>query len=192
MQRSLLITLIVFGDGGDVGVASPRPAVRAWAAMTGGPGVRVGALDVTGLAPDDRLRALGRLVLRSGHALRAEELRRSREAVADLLGDRGHAFVRVDARRRSHPEGRLVDVTFHVTPGPVVRVGAVRVRGASRTGRLLARRALILRVGDRYHRSRLRAALRRLRRAGTFRRVRLQEKRLGPRRVALIVTLTPR
>jgi outer membrane protein assembly factor BamA len=155
-----------------------------------GPRSRVGSLDVTGVGPGDRLRALSQLTLRSGQFYRLKDVRRSRRAVADLFADRGHAWVKVRILRRLHPGGRRLDLTFHVIPGPVATVGAICVRGASATGALLVQRALLLDPGDRYHRSRIRSAVRRLRRTGAFAKVRWREQRSGPRKVTVIVEVS--
>jgi len=162
------------------------------ATVTEGHRLRVGALDVTGVSPADRLRALHRLPLRSGQILGAGDLRQGRTAVATAFADRGHAFVRVQLKPRIHGGGHLVDLTFFVRPGPVARIAAIRIRGASPTGRLLIRRALILRPGDRYHRSRLQGAIERLRRTGAFEHIRWSEARVGRNRVALDVQVTER
>ncbi len=160
--------------------------------VTEGHRLRVGALDVTGVSPADRLRALHRLPLRSGQILGAGDLRQGRTAVATVFADRGHAFVSVQLKPRIHADGRLVDLTFYVRPGPVARIAAIRIRGASPTGRLLIRRALVLGPGDRYHRSRLQGSIERLRKTGAFEHIRWSEARVGKDRVALDVQVTER
>jgi outer membrane protein assembly factor BamA len=157
-----------------------------------GPRSKVGALDVTGVGPGDRLRALQRLSLRSGQFYRQKDVRESRQAVADLFADRGHARVQVTLRRQVHAGGRRLDLTFHVRPGPVLTVGAIRVRGASSTGERLVRRALLIEAGDRYHRSRIRSGVRRLRRTGAFSRVRWRERPMGAKQIAVIIDVTER
>jgi outer membrane protein insertion porin family len=150
---------------------------------------RVGALDVVGVGPEDRFEGLRRVVLRSGVLISAADLRRSREALGDLFGDRGHAFVTVTPRLVAHADAPVVDVSFRIHPGPLVTIAAVAVTGASRTGEQLVRRALLVRPGSAYHRTGLRHALERLRRSGAFRRVELTESAQGSRQVKLLVTV---
>lgn len=150
---------------------------------------RIGALDVTGVGPAIRLKALSRVKLRSGQFFDAQELRRSTDSVATVLADRGHAFVRVVVGRTPHKSRPLADLTFHVRPGPVVKVGRVVILGASVTGARLVRRALLLRRGSRYHRTTLVRALARLRRTGAFKSLKLTESPLGKKRIKIVVTV---
>lgn len=161
--------------------------LRAW--VREGRRHRIGALDVAGLGPTLRLKALSAVRLRSGQYFDAADLLKSSDAVATVLADRGHAFVRVTVGKTPHKRQALLDVIFRVKPGPVVKVGRVVVKGASFTGARLVRRALLLRRGSVYHRTTLRRALRRLRRTGAFERIGLQERPLGKRRVQLTVTV---
>jgi len=154
-----------------------------------GPRFRIGALDVTGVGPAVRLKALSRVKLRSGQFFDDADLRRSSDAVATVLADGGHAFVRVTVRRTPHKARSLVDVSFHVRAGPVVNVGRIVIRGASVTAARLVRRALLLRPGSRYHRTTLVHALVRLRRTGAFKSLRLAESPLGKKRIQLVVTV---
>ncbi len=148
---------------------------------------RIGALDVTGVGPAIRLRALSGVKLRSGQFFDAGDLRRSTAGVATVLADRGHAFVRVTVGKILHKSRPLMDLTFGVRPGPVVKVGRIVVLGASATGTRLVLRALLLRRGSRYHRTTLHRGLARLRRTGAFERLRLTESALGKKRVKIVV-----
>jgi len=148
---------------------------------------RIGALDITGVGPALRLTALSRVMLRSGQFFNARDLRRSVDSVATVLADRGHAFVRVKVTQTVHKGRPLLDLSFGVRPGPVVRVGRIVVLGASVTGVGLVRRALLLRKGARYHRTTLVRGLARLRRTGAFKSLRLTESALGKKRVKIIV-----
>ncbi len=159
------------------------------ARITEGKRHRIGALDVSGVGPQLRLKGLAVVRLRSGQFFDAGDLRRSSDAVATVLADRGHAFVRVSIKRTRHKRQPLIDLTFHVRPGPVVKVGKIVVRGASATGTRLVRRALLLRRGSRYHRTTLRRALARLRRTGAFKSLKLTETALGKKRIQITVTV---
>jgi len=150
---------------------------------------RVGALDVTGVGPALRLKALSVVKLRSGQFFDVADLRHGTDAVARIFADRGHAFVRVTVRRTLQKSRPLADLTFGVRPGPVVKVGRVVVLGASVTGARLVRRALLLHRGSRYHRTTLVQALARLRRTGAFKALRLTESPLGKKRVKIVVTV---
>ena len=157
-----------------------------------GPRYRVGALEVTGTDAPHRLRALSQVTLRSGQVLGLRGLRQSQAAVATVFADEGYAFAKVSVRRRLHAGAALVDLTFHVQRGVKVRIGQVQVSGVSRTAALLIRRALLLFQGSAYHRTTLVQALKRLRRTGAFRDIRLREEPLGKSGVKLIVTATER
>lgn len=148
---------------------------------------RIGALDVTGVGPAIRLKALSRVMLRSGQFFDAQELRRSTDSVATVLADRGHAFVRVTVLQTPHKSRPLADLTFHVRPGRVVKVGRIVIQGASATGARLVRRALLLRRGSRYHRTTLVQGLARLRRTGAFKSLRLSESAMGKKHVKIVV-----
>jgi outer membrane protein assembly factor BamA len=148
---------------------------------------RIGALDVTGVGPAIRLKALSRVKLRSGQFFDTGDLDRSTDAVATVLADRGHAFVRVTVGQTPHKRQSLIDLTFGVRPGPVVWVDRIVILGASVTGARLVRRGLILRSGARYHRTTLLRGLARLRQTGAFKTLRLTESALGKKRVKIVV-----
>ncbi|MFH2006913.1 MAG: POTRA domain-containing protein [bacterium] len=194
VQRALARTLRGLGYlGATATVTEFRPGnhtsfVVFQAVLQEGSRYRIGALDVTGVSPTLRLRAMAQVRLRSGQFYDQQDLDRSRDTVGTVFADLGHAFVGIAIQLRAHPTSPLVDVTFHVTPGPTATIAALRVRGVTTTAAILIRRALLLRVGSHYHRTTLRKGLARLRRTGAFRALHLTETRRGPRKVELLVT----
>jgi outer membrane protein assembly factor BamA len=152
-----------------------------------GPRSRVGALDVEGVTRQLRFKLLKKVALRSGAVIRAKVVERDTTTLNRYFMDRGHAFAVTRVRTRIHANGRYVDVTFVPTPGPVFKVKAVNVMGASKTGASLVRRAVGPLNRRKYSHGRLLAAIGRLRRTGAFYKVNFKSRKVGPGWVTVVV-----
>jgi outer membrane protein insertion porin family len=139
--------------------------------VTEGALVRVGKVTLTGVegVPEADLRA--KLQLTPGAAFYEPLLGADREALAGVLFDRGYDRARVTAAVTPVPGQPVVDVTYGVTQGTLVRVGRVLVVGNRRTATETILRALTLEPGEPLGLAEVFESQRRLRALGLFRRV---------------------
>ncbi|MBI5136421.1 MAG: BamA/TamA family outer membrane protein [Nitrospirae bacterium] len=139
-----------------------------------------------GLSPGIRAALDSAAARLAGQAFRRDRLRAERTRLGDLLGEYGHVDAEVSATIRTHPgwTGRVgpggvplmeerVDVVFHVSPGPEVRVGRVSLAGRFRTRPEVIQRELAFHPGDLFTPSTVAETRRRLFRAAAFDLVRI-------------------
>ncbi len=85
------------------------------------------------------------------------------------LRNAGYAFATVATPRAiAHPTTHLLDLTYRVTPGPRVRIGAIRFAGLTHTDAAFLHRHLALAPGQRYSEAALQQARRSLLGLGVF------------------------
>ena len=87
------------------------------------------------------------------------------------LQDLGFAFARVEVLQEVNPDAHLAEVQFQMRPGPLCRVGSVRVSGNKRVAAPVVQRGVTLRKGDGYRRRDLLESQRQIYRSGMFRSV---------------------
>ncbi len=133
--------------------------------------VRVGAVRLTGLdgVPEADLRA--KLTLGPGAPFYAPLVATDRDALTAVLFDRGYDRARVVPTVTPVPGEPVVDITYDVAQGTLVRVGRILVVGNRRTDTDTIVRALALKPGDPLGLADVFESQRQLRALGLFRRV---------------------
>jgi len=158
--------------------------------ITEGALVRVGTVRIIGTTgvPEADLRA--KLTLTAGAPFYEPLVGADREAIAGVLTDRGYDRSRVVSTLAPIAGQPVVDVTYDIAPGDLVRVGQILVVGNRRTATETIRRALTLQPGDPLGLAEIFESQRRLRALGLFRRVTITDVGEGgePRR-DLVVTV---
>jgi outer membrane protein insertion porin family len=152
--------------------------------------VRVGTVRITGATgvPEADLRA--RLSLTAGAPFYEPLVGADREALAGVLTDRGYDRSRVISTLAPVAGQPVVDVTYDITPGDLVRVGQILVVGNRRTATETIRRALTLQPGDPMGLAQIFESQRKLRELGLFRRVTITDVgESGEPRRDLVVTV---
>lgn len=121
-----------------------------------GPLYHVGRIDVQGMQlqgtegtqPEA---AKLKLQLSPGAPAAAADVLAAGANLQSALQNAGYAFASVDKPvAYERPETRTLDVTYHVTRGPRVRVGEIRLEGLKEVSESLVRRRLLLRTGALY------------------------------------------
>lgn len=92
----------------------------------------------------------------------------ARVRITDLYRERAFAFARVEPEVLRSPDRSRARVRFTVHEGPRVRVGSIRIEGATRTSEPLIRERLALHEGGYYLLSSVRTSQRRLDQLGVF------------------------
>ena len=107
----------------------------------------------------------------SGEVYDASEVEELVNAMTDLAGERGFAFVQVRPRPRKDEENRTIDITFEIVEGPRVFVERIDIEGNSQTLDRVIRRQIELVEGDPFDAREIREAQRRIRALNYFSRV---------------------
>jgi translocation and assembly module TamA len=113
-----------------------------------GPLFHVGRVTVKGNLPPGMRR---KLPLSSGAPAVAADVLAAGASLQAALADSGYAFAKV-AKPIAYekPARHILDVTFPVTTGPRVRIGAIRVEGLKHVHESLVRRRLLVHTGEEY------------------------------------------
>jgi outer membrane protein insertion porin family len=158
--------------------------------VTEGPMVRIGTVRLTGLegVPEADLRA--KLTLVPGAPFYAPLVAADRDALSGALFDRGYDRARVLSTVTPLAGQPMVDLTYEIAQGSLVRVGRILVVGNRRTATETILRALTLEPGDPLGLAEVFESQRRLRALGLFRRVTITDVGQGgePQR-DLVVTV---
>jgi outer membrane protein insertion porin family len=129
---------------------------------------KVGTVDIGGDEIPDMERARAALSLAPGEVFRTSKLRDDINALTEVYGDEGYAFVNVTPDTKIDQEAKTVDVTYRVSKGPQVYIDKITITGNSKTRDNVIRRELQLQEQQRFSGSALRRSQERLRRLGFF------------------------
>jgi translocation and assembly module TamA len=131
-----------------------------------GPLFHVGRVTVKGQLPPGMR---GKLPLSSGAPAVASEVLAAGATLQAALADSGYAFAKVATPiAYEKPARHILDVTFPVTTGPRVRIGAIRVEGLKHVHESLVRRRLLVRTGEEYDAGSIESARQDLLNMGVF------------------------
>ncbi len=120
-----------------------------------GPRFVLGAVVVTGLPPGFRPPAN----VRAGQPALAAPILAAAPTLTKALHNAGYAFATVSPPVAiAHPDSARLDVSYSVTPGPHVAIGAIRFAGLRRADADFLRRHIELHPGETYSDSALDAA----------------------------------
>jgi len=134
-----------------------------------GPRTFVSGLRVEGIVQDEPLVHLATLKL--GSPFNAVEEENTRLAIARKLQQEGYLFARVVDAELFTPDHTQVNVVYKVTPGPLVHVRSVIVRGNEHTRESVIRSGLALQPGDLFDQEKVDLSERNLLALGIFSRV---------------------
>ncbi len=142
-----------------------------------GPLFHLRRIEIEGTLPQA---ARDALKLAPGAPAVAADVLAAGERVLSALENQGYAFAKVDPPiAQEDPAAHVLDVSFHVTPGPHVRIGEIRVEGTERVHESLVRRRLLVHQGEPYDASRIEQARKDLLSIGVFASVSVRVERAG-------------
>jgi translocation and assembly module TamA len=117
-------------------------------------------IDIDGEVPAP-INARETLGLTTGQPAVAASVLAGGARLLSAMQEQGYAFAQVDAPvAYQAADAPVLDLSFHVTAGTKVRIGAIRVEGLQRVHERLVRRRLLLHSGDLYKPSAIEAARR--------------------------------
>jgi translocation and assembly module TamA len=139
---------------------------RVSVAFALGPLYHLGKVAIDGTLPESAAAALD---LKSGAPAVAADVLAAGARLVSALQEQGYAFAKVDPPLAYEDQTLpLLDVTFHVEPGPRVNIGQIHLEGLGRVHEKLIRRRLTIHTGQRYSSSAIEAARRDLATLGVF------------------------
>lgn len=109
-----------------------------------------------------------RFAAETGETFKPSLLREDINALTQVYGDRGYAFVNVTPDTDIDPEARTVAVTYTITRGPQVSIDRIEISGNTKTRDKVIRRELELQEQQQFSGTKLRRSQDRLRRLGFF------------------------
>jgi outer membrane protein insertion porin family len=101
----------------------------------------------------------------------ANEVEKTVQALSEIVGSLGYAFVEVRPNIRRNKDNLTIDVTFDIQEGPRVYVERINISGNTRTLDKVIRREFRLAEGDAFSTAKVRRSQERLRNLGFFEKV---------------------
>lgn len=133
-----------------------------------GPQFTIGEIGIGGDTIPDMERAREALSLESGDVFRSSKLRADINALTEVYGDEGYAFVNVTPDTQIDPKARTVDIKYAVSKGPVVHIDKILISGNTKTRDKVVRREIELEEQRKFGGAKLRRSKLRLQRTGFF------------------------
>ncbi len=134
-----------------------------------GPRYKLGKVDLNVNVKNLSKERVQRAILpRAGDWYNAKQIDDTINAITDVAGSVGYAFVDVRPRITRNPETHTIDILFDVQEGPRVFVERVDVTGNVRTLDKVIRREILLAEGDAFNTSKVRRSKERLESLGFF------------------------
>ncbi len=131
-------------------LAEDQESLLVAISITEGDQYRVGEITFTGdiLYPEKEIRE--KFKTESGEVFSRANLRADIGTLTDMTADKGYAFNNVNPQSKPDPEKKLVDLTFEVEKGDLVRIERISIAGNSKTRDKVARREMRLMEGELY------------------------------------------
>jgi len=130
---------------------------------------------------------LDSLLLKTGDIFNIKKFRKSMQKLKYAVADKGYAFVEINPDIQKDRDKHKVSITFYVTSGERVKIRNVIVSGNRVTLDRVVRREVYLAPGDYYSLTDIRDSKNALGRLGYFDKVDIEEKRISPNEMDLIV-----
>jgi outer membrane protein insertion porin family len=117
-----------------------------------------------------------------------KEVEKTIDALVNLLGQQGYAFVDVNPLLDKNEKDKTVDVTIEIKEGPRVYIDQIRIVGNVRTDEDVIRRELMFHEGDAFNSDKLKKSERKVRNLGFFKNVKFnREPSNYPDKVNIII-----
>jgi outer membrane protein insertion porin family len=134
-----------------------------------GPRYRVGSVDIEGDLIQGKEEMLALLKITKERFMNRKVLHEDVLKLTDLYAEKGYAFTDVDPRvRKSSADEPVMDITFVIDRGDLVRFNRVNIQGNTRTRDNVIRRDLAVEEGGIYNSKAVRDSVRNLQRLGFF------------------------
>ncbi len=151
---------------------------------------RISGVDIELLKPVvDKKILLEAISLKPGKIFNVEKMRKDIKKLRRLIADKGYAFVRIVPDYIKDEKKHTVKVRYLIDPGEKVYIHDVIISGNQRTLDRVIRREVYLAPGDAYSYTDLQESKNALKRTGFFSDVKIEERRVAPNQMDLIVNV---
>ena len=123
-----------------------------------GPAYNVSAVDVDCAIANIDTKKLSKqgLLVKVGEPYNIDNIDASIDAMTDLLGDQGYAFVNIDPQLERNPAANTIAITFKIEQAPKVYISKINIIGNTRTYDKVIRRELAIEEDDPFNYSKIR------------------------------------
>jgi outer membrane protein insertion porin family len=185
-QRDMLMVQAYYYDRGFINVKVSDPQLELspdkrslyiTISVDEGKQYKVGELDVRGELLDDKDFYLQRLGVKPGETFNRSKVQQDMQDLTEYYKDKGYAYVNATPQTTVDEKTRLVNLSFDIQRGSLVKFERINVRGNSKTRDKVIRREMRVVEGETYNQSRLDLSKKRVTALGFFERVDLSTKR---------------
>ena len=133
---------------------------------------KIGAIDIKSALEDLKTEDLMPLLTtEEGDWYNANEVENTIQALTDMVGTKGYAFIDIKPVLKRNRESKTMDITYEIGEGPRVYVERIDIRGNVRTLDRVIRREFRLAEGDAFNTAKLRRSRERINNLGYFEKV---------------------
>ncbi len=151
---------------------------------------KVSSVDIELLEPViEKKKLIEAIKLKPGQTFNVEKMRKDIQRLRRILADMGYAYVRIVPDYIKDEKHHTVKIRYLIDPGQKVYIHDVIISGNQRTLDRVIRREVYLAPGDVYSYTDLVESKNALRRTGFFSDVRIEERRVGPNQMDLLVNV---
>lgn len=155
-----------------------------------GPQYTIRNIDIQGDLTPSKEALQEKLTIESGELYSMTELRKTIDALTEVVGDEGYAFANITPLFKRDPENRTVDIAFDIEKGHQVYIERVEIGGNEKADDAVARREIRQAEAAMYKASDVTRSKERLQRTSLFEDVRVSlPKGSAPDRVNMKVDL---
>ncbi|GMR04373.1 MAG: outer membrane protein assembly factor BamA [Thermodesulfobacteriota bacterium] len=185
-QNDLALILGKYYDNGYINVAILDHRVllsenKRWFYITislkEGEKYNFGDIDISGEILGRKKDLLDKIKIKSGEVFNRAKLTRDMDALSDVYGDKGYAYVEIKPLTVVHPDKKTVDIKFDIKKNDLVYIEKINIAGNSRTRDKVIRRELEAEEEQLYSSSALKRSKGNLKRLGYFDDVSIQQTR---------------
>ncbi len=162
-------------------------------ALTEGEQHTFGSLDVKGDILTTKEELVEKVKMKPGEVFNRTKLSVGIEAIAEVYGDKGYAYVDIRPSTRIDPEKKIVDITLDIKKNELVYIDKIDITGNTRTRDKVIRREIEIEEGGLFSSSEIKRSRNNLKRLGFFDDVNISRLQAGaPDRMNLNVDVKER
>jgi len=151
---------------------------------------RVGTISITETMPQvdaNKLKSI--LTLKDGNVFNIKKMRKDIKKLEEEVGNYGFAYAKVIPQMQKDTKNKRINLQYIVQQGEEVTINDVLITGNDNTKDRVIRRYIYLAPGDKFNATDLKESKSALGRTGFFEKVEIQQQRVSPNKINLLVTV---
>jgi len=151
---------------------------------------RVGTISITETMPQvdaNKLKSI--LTLKDGNVFNIKKMRKDIKKLEEEVGNYGFAYAKVIPQMQKDTKNKRINLQYIVQQGEEVTINDVLITGNDSTKDRVIRRYIYLAPGDKFNATDLKESKSALGRTGFFEKVEIQQQRVSPNKINLLVTV---